>query len=191
MSESCAGCLHPVMDHLRFGCELCECTRPHGRNPSDPSSSTKAALDGGGRVGRGSQLVDLTAARGDVVEAMAEVAARGIRAGRHSGRVAVGPLPARAHNRSDLRDGRRVAQMVLEGFPADVFTPREVTWDQMRELPAGSVVLVRGDAYQLVVEDAGFGGDGPVKDWVGAAPFALSEAEVARAGSARLIYRAR
>lgn len=31
MSESCAGCLHPLMDHDRGGCELCDCSRPHGR----------------------------------------------------------------------------------------------------------------------------------------------------------------
>lgn len=35
MSESCAGCLHPLIDHDRAGCELCECARPRGRKPTE------------------------------------------------------------------------------------------------------------------------------------------------------------
>lgn len=39
MSETCAECIHPRIDHERAGCELCDCDRPYGRRPNHPNGS--------------------------------------------------------------------------------------------------------------------------------------------------------
>lgn len=34
MSETCAECIHPRIDHEHYGCELCDCDRPYGHRPN-------------------------------------------------------------------------------------------------------------------------------------------------------------